>query len=281
MGSILKVKIQKISPKKVVETEDALVIEEPLEIRIGYGTIENRLQKSISVTMRTPGNDFELAIGFLFTEGIIHKKQDVLKVEYVPTFHVESQNNIVKVELAPTVEFKMENLERNFYTTSSCGVCGKASIDAIHANDIPDLDPTKPKFGQSKILELPTTLIKKQNLFEYTGGLHAAAIFNEEGELIQIKEDIGRHNAVDKLIGWALMIDKVPLSDFLILVSGRAGFELVQKSIVAGIPIMAAVGAPSSLSTHLARESGMTLIGFLKNERFNIYTHPERINLKT
>ncbi|MCR9286846.1 MAG: formate dehydrogenase accessory sulfurtransferase FdhD [Bacteroidetes bacterium] len=281
MRSILKVEIQKISKKSYLEIQDSLVIEEPLEIRIGYGSLQKRLQKSISVTMRTPGNDFELATGFLFTEGIIKHKKDILKTEYVPTFHQDSKENIVKIELAPSVEFEMANLERNFYTTSSCGVCGKASIEAVHSNEIPDLNTGYPIFEVSEILKFPDSLIQRQNLFEHTGGLHAAALFNSKGELTLIKEDIGRHNAVDKLIGSALLKNKVPLSDYLILVSGRAGFELVQKSIVAGIPILAAVGAPSSLSTKLADESGMTLIGFLKNEKFNIYTHSERINLNT
>lgn len=279
MKGTSKVEIQKIIDKKSKRVEDFLVIEEPLEIRVGYGELENRLQKSISVTMRTPGNDFELAVGFLFTEGVIKARKDILKIDYVQTFHKASKNNIVKVELAPDLDFGIEHLERHFYTTSSCGVCGKTSIEAVHANEIPILIPEKPIFKASKILELPTISLQKQDVFISTGGLHAAAIFDLNGEIQSLKEDIGRHNAVDKLIGAALLNDELPLSDSLILVSGRAGFELVQKSVMAGIPILAAVGAPSSLSYELARDSGMTLVGFLKHNKFNIYTHPERIKL--
>ena len=278
MRSISKVKIRKIIKKNVFEVEDSLVTEEPLEIRIGFCELEKRLQKSISVTMRTPGNDFELAAGFLFTEGIIHKKEDILKINYVPNFDKKSAQNIVKIELSPDLDFDSKKLERNFYMTSSCGVCGKASIEAVYSNEIPEINPQKPVFRASEILKLPEILLQKQNVFESTGGLHAAALFNSKSELIEIKEDIGRHNAVDKLIGSELLKNRLPLSDFLILVSGRAGFELVQKSVMAGIPILAAVGAPSELSRQLAEESGMTLIGFLKNDRFNIYTNAERID---
>lgn len=278
MRSISKVKIRKIIKKKVFEVEDSLVTEEPLEIRIGFGDLKNRLQKSISVTMRTPGNDFELAAGFLFTEGIIQKKEDILKIDYVSNFDKKSAQNIVKIELSPMLNFDAGKLERNFYMTSSCGVCGKASIEAIYSNEIPEITPQKPVFPASEILKLPEILRQKQNVFESTGGLHAAALFNSKIQITEIKEDIGRHNAVDKLIGSALLKNQLPLSDFLILVSGRAGFELVQKSVMAGIPILAAVGAPSELSRQLAEESGMTLIGFLKNDRFNIYTNPERID---
>ncbi len=277
MENISMVKIQKIGKKIAKQQDDFLVVEEPLEIRVAFGSLKNRKQKSISVTMRTPGNDFELATGFLFTEGIIERKEDILKIDFVQTFDKASRENIVKLELSPEVGFDIDKLERHFYTSSSCGVCGKASIEAVHASEIPDLEDNFPNVKAALFYQLPKRLKEQQSLFEHTGGLHAAALFDQHGNLLLLREDIGRHNAVDKLIGALLLKKQLPLSKYIILVSGRAGFELVQKSLIAGIPIMAAVGAPSSLAVRLAMESGMTLIGFLKEEKYNIYTHPQRI----
>ncbi|RMG82247.1 MAG: formate dehydrogenase accessory sulfurtransferase FdhD [Bacteroidetes bacterium] len=278
MDNVSRVEILKFSSGKVERSPDWLVREEPLEIRVGFGGLENRRQKSVSVTMRTPGNDPELAAGFLFTEGIIQSPDDVLKMEYVSTFHKNSRQNILKAELAPTLEFDLQNLERHFYTASGCGVCGKASIEAVFARDLPACPPMRPIFRAESLLEWPQKLLDGQKVFESTGGLHAAALFDTSGEVLSVREDIGRHNAVDKLIGAAFLEGRLPLSDCAIVVSGRAGFELVQKSVRAGIPVMVAVGAPSSLSFELAQEAGMTLVGFARKGRFNVYSHPERID---
>lgn len=257
---------------------DLLAVEEPLEIRIGYGDEKNREQKSISVTMRTPGNDFELAIGFLFTEGIITGKKQIQSIRYCTEANTKTdQQNIVRVELNASVEIDFEKLQRNFYTTSSCGICGKASIDAIKTvrityNDVDDL-----KLKANLIVRLPEVLSKQQLVFGHTGGLHACALFNMQGELLLMREDVGRHNALDKLIGAAVSSEIIPLQQHVLLLSGRASFELLQKAAMAGIKIICAVGAPSSLAVETANEFGITLIGFLRDNRFNVYSNAARI----
>ena len=275
MKSTTPVKIWNITQAHRVEKNDYLAVEEPVEIRLG---LKNQTPKSISITMRTPGNDFELAIGFLFTEGIIQSKDQVKNVDYAKVWDPEKEENVVLVEIVEGVEIDFLRLERHFYTSSSCGVCGKTSIEAVKFSGIKEIPKEQPIFDHKMIHELPDLLREKQAVFDHTGGLHAAALFDNSGKLHLLREDVGRHNAVDKLVGAALLKDMTPLHNFLIMVSGRASFELIQKSLMAGIPILAAVGAPSSLAISLAEEAGMTVMGFVRDGRFNIYSGSERIN---
>ncbi|MFT5165524.1 MAG: FdhD protein [Saprospiraceae bacterium] len=273
MKSSKTLHIWKVGQDGKKEKEDLLAIEEPLEIRLDLGD----QQKSISITMRTPGNDFELAAGFLFTEGIIQNKAQIKKIEHLKTWEPEVEGNIVLITLAKGVEIDFQKLERHFYTTSSCGICGKSSIDAVKATGLKPMTDKTLQFPAQFIHQLPAQLRQKQNIFDETGGLHAAALFDINRNLSYLREDVGRHNAVDKLIGTALLNEKLPLKNHLIMVSGRASFELIQKAAMAQIPILAAVGAPSSLAISLAEEVGMTVLGFVRNNRFNIYCGPERI----
>lgn len=251
------------------QLDDIVVTEEPLEIRLGHGPLEDRREVRLSVTMRTPGHDEELALGFLFTEGIIAGPEQLLRVAYCESVKEEERGNVVRAELHPSVELDPAKWQRNFYTTSSCGVCGKTSIDAVRTQCAANIAPFGP-IDPKAIGALPERMRKAQTVFRHTGGIHAAALFDRDGKLLVLREDVGRHNAVDKVIG-ALLTGHLPPAACQLLVSGRAGFELVQKCIMAGIPLMAAVGAPSSLAVELARESGLTLIGFLRGERFNVY----------
>ncbi len=263
----------------VSESRDSLAAEEPLEIVVAFGESHIRRRQSISITMRTPTNqDFELALGFLFTEGVIQGFQDVISVRYAASELDETaQINVVQVDLKPTVSFDAAKLQRHFYTSSSCGVCGKTSLDMVQTTACFLLNKNLPKVKSTDLFDLPSKLREKQSVFEETGGIHAASLFDTEGVLIALREDVGRHNALDKLIGWAMQQQLLPLSNHILLVSGRSSFELVQKAMMAGLPILAAVGAPSSLAVQLADENSMTLIGFLKNNRFNIYSGFERI----
>jgi FdhD protein len=262
----------------ISDKEDILAVEEPLEIIIGYGTAAKRQRKTIAITMRTPDHDFELALGFLFTEGVIFSKNDVKSVRFM-------DENRVLVDLDEKIVFDFDRLNRHFYTTSSCGVCGKASLDAVSTQSCFILQKDSPKISKADIFKIPLQLIENQLLFNTTGGVHASLLlntdvtFNEDNKawVLNAFEDVGRHNALDKLIGWALQKDLLPLKNNLLLVSGRASFELLQKAMMAGIPIVAAIGAPSSLAVQLAEESRMTLIGFLKSDKFNVYTGIERI----
>ena len=254
---------------QVREVEDILVTEEPLEIRLGHGPLDEREEFRLSVTMRTPGNDEELALGFLFTEGLITGPEEVIRVAYCEDVNPEERGNVVRVELRLEVELDPAKWQRNFYTTSSCGVCGKSSIEAVQATCARPIAPWG-DVDPAMIIALPDRMREAQTVFRHTGGIHAAALFDRTGKLLLLREDVGRHNAVDKVIGAALNV-QLPTSNTQLLVSGRAGFELVQKCVVAGIPLMAAVGAPSSLAVKLARESGLTLVGFLRGERFNVY----------
>ncbi|MDN5288138.1 MAG: formate dehydrogenase accessory protein [Mucilaginibacter sp.] len=277
-SSILKHTIIKINGDQHSAVMDTLAIEEPLEIRLAFGTKLNRTIKNVSVTMRTPGNDAELATGFLFTEGIIKDKNDLASVAHCFIACAENKENVIQVELNETVVPELKNTDRNFYTTSSCGVCGKGSIDAIKT--VSAFQPDKNNdilVAQDILLELPDRLRQHQRVFDATGGLHACALFNTGGELLQVREDVGRHNALDKLIGAALNNNWLPLDQHILLLSGRASFELVQKAAMAGISIIAAVGAPSSLAVQLAAEFGITLVGFLRQQQFNIYTMEHRI----
>ena len=256
----------------ILPRHDTLAVEEPLEIRIAYGPAEARIRKSISITMRTPGHDFELAVGFLFTEGILRERSHLTNVEFCgPT------RNVVRVELAVDAHFDLKKLERHFYTSSSCGVCGKSSIDALRIQSAVFSDADDFKVSNDTIHRLPLRLRAAQDIFNTTGGLHACATFSTDGTLLDAREDVGRHNALDKLIGHAFLEDRIPLRQQILLVSGRASFELVQKAAMAGFRFFAAVGAPSSLAVELAKESGMTLLGFVRNDGFNIYCGGQRV----
>ena len=269
--SILTVPIQRIEGGSSSPLQDLLAIEEPLEIRIG--------DKTISITMRTPGHDFELAAGFLFTEGILEGSHQIQRIRRTATNNGNPRQagNSVTVELNPGVEIDFDRLQRHFYTTSSCGVCGKASIEALQAQGCPML----PKYGMviesGVIHRLPDAVRREQAVFERTGGLHAAALFDAQGHLEILREDVGRHNAVDKLVGAEWLANHTPLHDKLLLVSSRASFELAQKALMAGIPILAAVGAPSSLAVETAQRFNLTLLGFVRDGRFNIYSGASRI----
>ncbi|MCZ4119146.1 formate dehydrogenase accessory sulfurtransferase FdhD [Streptomyces sp. H39-S7] len=255
---------------------DTLVAEEPLEIRLNG--------KALAITMRTPGDDFALAVGFLASEGVIGRADQIANIVYCAGAVADGANtyNIVDVQLAEGVTVPDITLERNVYTTSSCGLCGKASLDAVRTNALWKIADTPPlRVGTDLLAVLPDRLRAAQQVFERTGGLHAAALFTADGELIDIREDVGRHNAVDKLVGRALQQDLLPLSDLILLVSGRASFELAQKAVMAGIPLLAAVSAPSSLAVDLAAESGLTLVGFLRGSSMNVYAGEHRIVVGT
>ncbi len=260
--------------------EDVLAVEEPLEVQLAWGSSSARRRQSIAVTMRTPGHDFELAVGFLFTEGLISRWQDVALIRYVQSQEDEALGgSALVVELQPSVQVDAERLTRRFYVSSSCGVCGKASIESVYVHASFQLLPDVPVLRREVLYRLPTALSQRQDVFSCTGGIHAAGLFNAQGELLLLREDVGRHNAVDKLVGAALQQHLLPLRRHILLVSGRAGFELCQKALLAGIPVMAAVGAPSSLAVALAEAHGMTLIGFLREERFNVYAGRQRLLL--
>ena len=269
--SIITSRIQRVENGGRSSRMDNLAVEEPLEIQLGYMRNGWRVHKSVAVTMRTPGHDEELAVGFLLGEGVIREAGNMVRVETLDA-------NVVRVELQDDVAVDLGSMERNFYTTSSCGVCGKASIAALRMGERPKIKKSGPYFPEAVIHGLGAALRETQEVFSRTGGLHAAAIFDASGTLIGRREDVGRHNAVDKLIGAQVLAGRLgELAGSLLFVSGRASFELMQKAMVAGIPILAAVGAPSSLAVELAQETGATLVGFVRENRFNIYTHPERI----
>lgn len=267
---IVPTNVQRFQRGSPVTTEDLLVAEEPLEIRLGHGPGHDRKETRLSVTMRTPGHDEELALGFLFTEGIITDPDQLVRVEHCTHVKDEERGNVVRAELRPDVDVDPAAWQRNFYTTSSCGVCGKSSIEAVCVRCDKPLVPWG-ALEPAVITVLPARMRASQTVFKHTGAIHAAALFDRAGELLLLREDIGRHNAVDKVIGAALLQHR-PMDASMLLVSGRAGLELVQKCVVAGIPLMSAVGAPSSIAVRLARESGLTLLGFLHEERFNVYS---------
>jgi FdhD protein len=262
---------------------DELAVEEPLEIRLAWHEPPHLTPraKSISLTMRTPGDDLALARGFLVSEGILRRREDVVAAEHCgPAVRSDGTSNVVRIELARTCTFDPARLERHFYTTSSCGVCGKTSLEAVKTTDPPPLEPGAPRLEASVIHRLPGRLRAAQETFTRTGGLHAAGVFDAEGTLEIAAEDVGRHNAVDKVVGRALAEGRLPARRRLLMVSGRASFELVQKAVMAGIPVLAAVGAPSSLAVELARESGLTLLGFVRDERFNVYADADRMEAR-
>ncbi len=274
VGSKVRTRVTVVEGGRRRDRDDQLAAEEPLEIRLQAGGET----QTVAVTMRTPGNDFELAAGFLHNEGIVGEPAQVSGISYCVDADVEADQryNIVNVGLRRASLPELATLERHFYTTSACGVCGKASLDAIEMRDCPAL-PAGPRVSPSVLTGLPGKLRAAQGLFDATGGLHAAGLFDAGGELVCLREDVGRHNAVDKLIGWAFMQRKLPLHDCMLLVSGRASFEILQKSTVAGLPVVCAVSAPSHLAVDVARRFGVTLIGFLRGERLNVYAGGERI----
>ncbi|MEU7057712.1 formate dehydrogenase accessory sulfurtransferase FdhD [Streptomyces sp. NPDC046197] len=269
-------KVIRIRDGAVSSRPDTLVAEEPLEIRLNG--------RPLAITMRTPGDDFALAAGFLVSEGVLAAASDVLNIVYCAGATVDGSNtyNVVDVKTAPEVAVPDITLERNVYTTSSCGLCGKASLDAVRTTArwlIADTPPVR--VDPELLASLPDRLRAAQTVFDRTGGLHAAALFAEDGELLDIREDVGRHNAVDKLVGRALQSGDLPLSRSILLVSGRASFELAQKAVMAGIPVLAAVSAPSSLAVDLATETGLTLVGFLRGRSMNVYAGEDRVALRT
>jgi FdhD protein len=255
------------------ERSDRLASEEPMEIRISW---RGRV-RTIAVTMRTPGHDFELACGFLFSEGVLRNRSDVTKIAYCvdPEVDATQRFNIITVELAADVMPDLRSLERHFFTNSSCGVCGKASLDQLELRGYAQVTG-RAKVATRTIYELPTRLRSAQEVFESTGGLHAAGLFTSHGDVLAVREDVGRHNAVDKLSGWAFL-ERRSLDENILVVSGRASYEIMQKALAARIPVVCAVSAPSSLAVEVAQRFGMTLVGFLRDERFNIYAGPDRV----
>jgi len=247
---------------------DSLAREEPLEIRVKG--------ESVAVTMRTPGHDEELAIGFLLSEGVIAGPSDVLEVAPCQQGEAALHGNVLNVFLAPKVGIDLAKLRRNVYASSSCGLCGKASIESVH-NHFEPLTKREPVIAAELILQLPAKLRAKQETFDKTGGLHAAGLFDDAGNLLTLREDIGRHNAVDKVLGRSMLDGNFPLEDRVMMVSGRASFEILQKALAGRVPVICAVSAPSSLAVEFARESGQTLVGFLRGDTFNVYSHQERI----
>ncbi|HVI43231.1 MAG TPA: formate dehydrogenase accessory sulfurtransferase FdhD [Chitinophaga sp.] len=272
---VVHTQIRKVAAASASDINDVLATEDPLEIKLLYGPVHNRRQQSLSVTMRTPGHDPELVKGFLFSEGIIRQHDDIKDIALAD----KAEGSVATVALKESVAPDLQHSNRNFTATAACGVCGKTDIANIHTG----VNVSKGEafvIPSSLIYQLPETLRSQQDVFDATGGLHAAALFDRNGNLLILREDIGRHNAVDKLIGAALTQRLIPLHTHLMLLSGRAGFELIQKAAMAGISLIAAVGAPSSLAVKMADTWNITLIGFLREQRFNIYTKPERIEIR-
>jgi FdhD protein len=280
-GGKEKVAVRRVSADAPAKTEeDTLAVEEPLEIRLGSVANQKSTHRAVSITMRTPGHDFELAAGFLFTEGILSSKNQIASIKHCGKF--PTRQNTVRIDLQPEIAVDLKKLERNFYTTSSCGVCGKSSLEALIVTGASAVaKKTSPKILAETIHRLPEKLRRAQHIFDETGGLHAAALFGAGGDLIDVREDVGRHNAVDKLIGARFLAGEIPLADKILFLSGRASFELVQKAVMAQIPVIAAVGAPSSLAVEAAEEFGLTLLGFVRDRRFNVYAGIERIIYET
>jgi FdhD protein len=275
--SVRQLRVHRIAEDAWID-DDVVATEEPLEIRLAYAAPDGtRAERSISITMRTPGNDEELAAGFLLTEGIVRRAEDVVAIEMVGPPAPNGLVNVVRVALADNVTVELDRLERHFYTSSSCGVCGKASLAAVAVQGQFAVRDADFSIDRALLGALPRKLVAEQSVFAQTGGLHASGLFDARGNIVSGREDVGRHNALDKLIGSGLLRAELPLRDYGILVSGRASFELMQKAMMAGCPFVAAVGAPSSLAVELAHGFGMTLVGFLKQDRFNIYAGPHRV----
>ena len=284
-----------VEPGQSRARTDQLATEEPLEIRLRAGSAaeaggalpvfrrrsQASAERTVAITMRTPGNDFELAAGFLYGEGVVRSGEQIRGISHCadPDLDEDKRHNIVSVELRADALPDLQALERHFYTTSACGVCGKASLESLRIRGCPVIPPG-PEVEPAVLRRLPEKLQAGQGIFAATGGLHAAALFDAEGTLLVVREDVGRHNAVDKLVGWALMGGRLPLSRHIVMVSGRSSFEILQKCLMAGVPIVCAVSAPSSLAVALAREFGITLVGFLRGDRFNVYTGLDRVRVE-
>ena len=275
------VPVRKVNSSRSSSQQDLLAVEEPLEIRLRYGKDARHQTQTLAITMRTPGNDRELAAGFLLSEGLVRQASDIEDIECDLDSGPKKQGNVVLVQLGPGVSVDLDRLKRNFYTTSSCGVCGKASLEALWVNHYPAIPPDRPWVRPTTIRKLSRQMEASQPVFRRTGGLHAAALFDSEGNLLSSREDVGRHNAVDKLVGGQFLASHTPLHDRILMVSGRTSFEIMQKALVAGIPMVAAVSAPSSLAVELAREFNLTLLGFVRGDRFNIYTGSHRLQMST
>ena len=276
-GSKTKARVRVVEGGRMRVRPDSLATEEPMEIRL----LSGGARQTVAVTMRTPGADFELAAGFLFGEGIVKTPEDIAKISYCvdSDLDAEQQYNIVNVELRAGREYDLRPLERHFYTSSACGVCGKASLEQLELRGCP-IVPPGPGVSAQTVYSLPGKLREAQGLFDATGGLHAAALFDAKGELLTLREDVGRHNATDKLVGWALLEGRLPLADHVVLVSGRSSFEILQKCLTAGVPIVCAISAPSSLAVDVARQFGITLVGFLRGGKFNVYAGFERVRIE-
>jgi FdhD protein len=276
-GSKTKARVRVVEGGRMRVRPDSLATEEPMEIRL----LSGGARQTVAVTMRTPGADFELAAGFLYGEGLVKTPEDIAKISYCmdSDLDAEQQYNIVNVELRAGREYDLRPLERHFYTSSACGVCGKASLEQLELRGCP-IVPPGPEVSAQTVYSLPGKLREAQGLFDATGGLHAAALFDAKGELLTLREDVGRHNATDKLVGWALLEGRLPLADHVVLVSGRSSFEILQKCLTAGVPIVCAISAPSSLAVDVARQFGITLVGFLRGGKFNVYAGFERVRIE-
>jgi FdhD protein len=269
-----RTRVMKVEGDQARERTDQLATEEPLEIRLVAGD-ETR---TLAVTMRTPGSDFELAAGYLHGERVVGRRADIAAIRYCtdPELDATQQYNVVSVELSAPEIPELRGLERHTFTSSACGVCGRAGIESLEAEGCTPL-PAGPEVTTDTLLALPDSLRKSQGIFDSTGGLHAAGLFTADGELLCLREDVGRHNAVDKVVGWAILEGRLPLSGHILMVSGRSSYEIVQKALAAGVPIVCSVSAPSSLAVDVATRFGMTLVGFLRTGRFNVYAGAERV----
>lgn len=276
--AVRRKRVLQVDSGQASSREDALAVEEPLEIRLDFQADGWRRQQTVSVTMRTPGHDAELAAGLLHAEEIISSAD---QIESIGTGNGPDGSNRIEIRLVAGVEFDPIRLQRNLYTTSSCGICSKASLEALEISRARMPTPSQPVVEARVIESLPNQLRQAQSVFARTGGLHAAGLFSPEGKLLLVREDVGRHNAVDKVLGEQLLEGRLPLSRYLLMVSGRTSFEILQKALAAGVPIVAAVSAPSSLAVELAQEYGLTLLGFVRGRHFNIYAGAERIRLSS
>ena len=275
---ITRLKVTRLRDGDRRTRQDVVAVEEPLEIRVRFVDEDVWQTRSVSVTMRTPGDDFELAAGFLFAEGLISHRRDIQEISYC-SGDEQQEYNLLEVRLAPTASFDAGLLNRNFYMTSSCGVCGKASLDAIEVQGCGPIADGTLTVRADVLTGLPETLRAAQPVFEKTGGIHASGLFDDEGKLLALREDVGRHNALDKLIGREFLAGRLPLADRIVLVSGRTSFELLQKAAMAGVPVVVAVGAPSSLAVELARRFNVTLVGFTRASGFNVYAGGARVRV--
>ncbi len=271
-----RLRISRLDNGRLADRMDLVTVEEPLEIRVEYSRSGERRTSAVSVTMRTPGDDFELAAGFLFGEGLVRRRKDVAEISYCHSDGPQTYN-IVLVKLRPGAPFDPDALSRNFYMSSSCGVCGKASLEAVEVRGCEQIPDEGLRLDPAILSGLPEKLRAEQGLFDRTGGIHAAGLFDEAGDLISVREDGGRHNAVDKVVGEAFLDGELPMGRTILAVSGRSSFEIIQKALAAGIPLVVAVGAPSSLAVDLARSFNMSLLGFTRSDGFNVYAGAGRI----